>query len=118
MTADNYFLTALLGQVSAEREDAARTLVRIFESRNVVMDFMKACVDHEINSTNDYNTLFRANSMASKVIDVYLRTVGRKFLETVRGETVRSIITSKKSCEVGRCSVKLSFVFKRPHDCG
>jgi hypothetical protein len=93
-------MSSLLGKACSEREDAAKSLVKIYEVRGACLEFISCILDAEINSTSDPNTLFRANSIASKVIDVYMKFIGKGILEQVLGPTVRTIIASGKSCEV------------------
>ena len=40
--------------------------------------------------------------MATKAIDVYMKMVGSDYLRSTLGDLIKSVVTSKRSCEVGR----------------
>lgn len=101
ITSDaNFAMAALLGRFSNNREEAARTLVHIYDDDGRAIEFLYDMIDNEVGATVDPNTIFRGNSMASKGIDVFMKTSGFEYLRATLGNLIREIITSKKSCEV------------------
>lgn len=100
LAKNDYAMCMLLGKVVQEREDAARTLIKAFEVQGHTVQFLKSIATQEINMCNDPNTLFRANSLASKAIDVYMKHIALPYLKSVLGPIVKTIVSSNKSCEV------------------
>ncbi|KAJ1337106.1 hypothetical protein BSLG_006866 [Batrachochytrium salamandrivorans] len=78
---NSYFIPVILGKVSQDREDAARN--SYFETSDTALRFLKAAVAHEILLAPDSRTLFRANSMASKAVDVFMKHIALKYLKSV-----------------------------------
>ena len=100
MMEDDYALCTYLGFVSAEREEIARALIRIFEAKGCVIPFLKCCIRNEVDMAKDTQTLFRANSMASKAIDVYMKHVGLPYLKSVLGPIITEISKQNQNPEV------------------
>ena len=100
LSKNSYAVCTLLGKVSQEREEAARTLVRITDNRQQVVQFLKDVLSNEVNAASDSMTLFRANSMASKAVDVYMKHIGLPYLKSVLSPVIESIVSANKSCEV------------------
>jgi hypothetical protein len=73
---NEYHLLVLLGKSCNTREDVAKCMIRILEDGSSALDFVRSVVKQEINGSDDYKTLFRANSMATKALDVYMKHVG------------------------------------------
>ena len=55
---EKYLLTALLGKWSNHREEAARTLVHITDSRHKSREFLFSVIDQEISSTSEHPFFF------------------------------------------------------------
>jgi len=101
MMADNMEILTIYGRVTDEREDAAKTLVRIMESTNNAVTFINAlnsippfpllffkrfglkqnlgCAGSDVQGSEE-KTIFRANSMASKALDYYMKLIGMEYL--------------------------------------
>ncbi|KAJ3268157.1 hypothetical protein HDV01_003370 [Terramyces sp. JEL0728] len=72
---NNYQILIYLGKVSSYREEAAKCLIKIYDED--FHSFVKSIIKQEIEqsgiyflTTDDAKTLFRANSMASKSLDL------------------------------------------------
>ena len=74
----NYEILSLIGKVSPHREDISRCLIRIFDSQ--YLKFLQTVLQLEIMQSSDSATLFRANSIGSKALDVFMKIVGQKYL--------------------------------------
>jgi hypothetical protein len=98
---DDYFLLNHLGKVSSSREDVAKCMIRIFGPS--FHDFVKNVVQQEIMQSPESKTLFRANSMASKALDVYMKYVGMEYLYGTIEDVLKLFVVSKKGFEV-RCT--------------
>ncbi|KCV69975.1 hypothetical protein H696_03440 [Fonticula alba] len=96
----DFLLSAMLGRWSAARESLSLTLMRVFDENGILVPFLHSMIRVELAQTTDVNTLFRANSLASKGIDVFMKASGHAFLVNTIGQPVRDLILSKKSFEV------------------
>jgi len=122
---DNYLISSLLGKFSSNREGAAGSLIKIFDTESRAIHFIFGVIEQEVNSTSillslplrfsyspgfpsainfsllvDPNTLFRGNSMASKGIDVFMKLTAMPYLHKTLKTTVEEIIKAKEPCEV------------------
>jgi hypothetical protein len=70
----------VLGTASTEEDQLARTFVYVFEKYDISVPSIVRMVQSEINSTEFENTLFRSNSVASKMFKFYSKVVGIKYL--------------------------------------
>lgn len=91
---------ALTQCVSNERDTVAAGLVRIFDHRGNVLDFLCALVDAEVDAASDVPTLFRANSMASKAIDHYMKLIASAYLKYTLADVIKHIVTKHVPCEI------------------
>nr|KAJ3422183.1 hypothetical protein HK105_000822 [Polyrhizophydium stewartii] len=105
---NSYFVPVVLGKVSQDREDAARSLIRIFETNDSALRFLKAAVAHEISLAPDSRTLFRANSMASKAVDVFMKHVGSHYLKMTLEAPLLEIVQSGKTAELDPTRIERS----------
>jgi len=55
---ERYLLASLLGKWSTSREDAARTLIKIFEDSGRAQEFLFGVIDQEVTSTCTIFLLF------------------------------------------------------------
>ncbi|KAJ3321149.1 hypothetical protein HDV06_004602 [Boothiomyces sp. JEL0866] len=95
---NDYQILIYLGKVSSFREEAAKCLIKIYDE-----DFhglVKSIIKQEIEQSDDAKTLFRANSMASKALDVYMKYVATDFLRATLEDVLRAIIMSKLPVEL------------------
>ncbi|KAJ3176506.1 hypothetical protein HDU87_005200 [Geranomyces variabilis] len=100
LSQDDYHLAHLFGRVSKDREEAAWPLIKLMEADNSTQEFLLAIIQAEINDTNDPNTLFRGNSMASKAVDVYMRYLGKGYLKSTLGDIIKMIVSKRLHCEL------------------
>jgi Phorbol esters/diacylglycerol binding domain (C1 domain) len=75
MLSHDYQILIAYGKFSTFREDIARRFIKILDSEDG-LEFIKSIVVQEINNSEDSRTLFRANSLATKALDVYMKAVG------------------------------------------
>jgi hypothetical protein len=95
---ENYKALIVLGKVSNSREEAAKCLIRI-ENENY-LTFVKSVVWQEIQASDSVATLFRANSMATKALDVYMKHVGGDYLRNTLEDVLKCVILFKKPFEL------------------
>ena len=98
LKAENYRALRVFGKNSSLREEVAKLLLHIFHDSYIV--FVKNVIRQEIMETADSKTLFRANSMASKALDVFMKTEGASYLKHVLEDVLKSIVKSKVNFEL------------------
>lgn len=81
-------------------ERLAENLTRIHVALGTVDDWIQALVKHEVNHSPDTQTLFRGNTIMTKVVDTYMKIVGWQYMDDTVGGVVRWICDSKIYCEV------------------
>lgn len=90
-------------QLSEDRNRLATCLVRIYESRNRAPMILKILLTHEINNTENTETLFRANSLASKSVDMYMKLSCFNYLQYCVKDLIDTIYKDSmkgKSCDI------------------
>jgi len=97
-----------------ERNNLALSLVRIYEARNRAPIVLRTLISHEVRGAPDVDTLFRANSLASKAIEMYMKVIGFNYLQGILEPTLDKMYMGKKSCEV---SLPPSFPFQCRTEC-
>ena len=58
------------------------------------------------NATQEANLLFRGNSLLTKSLELYMRRLGKEYLEDTLGERMRDIDESDPDCEVDPNRIK------------
>lgn len=83
-----------------DREQVARTLIRILLLNNMCTPFLKLLNGLEIARCKEYSTLFRGNSIATKCTDQFMKIVGLKYLHESIKPVIDEIFREKKDCEL------------------
>lgn len=85
-----------------DRVTVAMRLVNVYEAKNRAPAILKALISREIQNAPDVETLFRANSLASKALDMYMKICGHRYLQYCVQETIDGIYKDggKKSFEI------------------
>ncbi|KJE93622.1 hypothetical protein CAOG_04381 [Capsaspora owczarzaki ATCC 30864] len=92
-----------LGKLATDREDVARTLLRIFDGKTVTPKYVRLMYMLDIKHTvaaNDVNLLFRGNSIGTKTVEMYMKLVGQQYLTAVLKPLIKGIYDCPQSCEV------------------
>ncbi|KAJ1560603.1 hypothetical protein HK405_006534, partial [Cladochytrium tenue] len=95
-----FLLLQRLGTVTSQRDILARTALCVLASRGAEIDAIKTLAGREILSTGDSNILFRGNSLATKMLDRFMRRVGSEYLTRTVAAPIKAICTSGASFEV------------------
>jgi hypothetical protein len=85
-----------------DRVNVALRLVNIYEAKNRAPAILKALISREIQIAPDVETLFRANSLASKALDMYMKICGHRYLKHCVQETIDMVYKDggKKNMEI------------------
>ncbi|KAI9091796.1 hypothetical protein DFS34DRAFT_653256 [Phlyctochytrium arcticum] len=84
----------------AAREELAKTMLNILLAHERDDEGVISLTRHEIESTEDPNIIFRGNSVATKILDQYMKLLGQDYLHLTLTSLIRGVYTSKESCEV------------------
>ena len=64
-------------------------------------DLLKSLNDAEIEKEEETSTLFRAASLTTTLMDLYMKSVCTGFLQSAVQDTIHKLLDAKQSCEVG-----------------
>ena len=98
----------MLGETSKGRDEASKSLVKIYIHKGTILPCIISILKYEVEhsskllilSKESKETLFRANSMGSKIVDNYMKETISPCLETVLKPILDEIFASKPNCEV------------------
>ncbi|EAT48915.1 AAEL000093-PA [Aedes aegypti] len=96
----------ILGEIIQNKTEVAQPLVRLFTHTNVIAPMIKALADHEISKLTDPTTIFRGNTLVSKMMDEAMRLSGLHYLHNTLRPIVEEIFADKKPCEIDPARVK------------
>lgn len=97
----------LASEFPSDLEELSRLLLRIYHSEGLVLPRICRLVDLEVgNSTKSAAILFRGNTILTKSVELYLRRVGREFLDASIGDIVRRLCTEKVEIEIDPSRMK------------
>ncbi|TPX30360.1 hypothetical protein SmJEL517_g06048 [Synchytrium microbalum] len=100
LLAEDLQALSIFGRVCEEREDVAKHLLTLLDSRGLARNVICKLCQFEIQATKDPNTIFRGNSLATKSLDVYMKRVGMKYLQDILQPIVKEIIKQNRSTEL------------------
>lgn len=89
------------------RQELATTLVKLFTSQGLAKEFLDLLFRLELEKTNEPNTLFRSNSLASKSMESFLKVAGMRYLHRVLAPTVNRVFEEKKFVELDPSKVEI-----------
>uniref|UniRef100_A0A8C5BLG7 RAS p21 protein activator 1 n=1 Tax=Gadus morhua TaxID=8049 RepID=A0A8C5BLG7_GADMO len=93
-----YDLAHVCGQ---DRTLLASLLLRIFRHEKTEAPLLRTLNDREINMEDEATTLFRATTLASTLMEQYMKATATPFVHHALKEAILKIMESKQSCEVG-----------------
>ncbi|XP_039433473.1 GTPase-activating protein [Culex pipiens pallens] len=96
----------ILGEIIQNKTEVAQPLVRLFTYTNLIAPMIKALADHEISKLTDPTTIFRGNTLVSKMMDEAMRLSGLHYLHNTLRPIVEEIFAEKKPCEIDPARVK------------
>ncbi|XP_013370899.1 PREDICTED: ras GTPase-activating protein 3 isoform X2 [Chinchilla lanigera] len=96
----------ILGEVCREKQEAAVPLVRLLLHYGRVVPFISAIASAEVKRTQDSNTIFRGNSLASKCIDETMKLAGMHYLQVTLKPAIEEICQSHRPCEIDPVKLK------------
>uniref|UniRef100_UPI00398ECF8E ras GTPase-activating protein 1-like isoform X3 n=1 Tax=Pristiophorus japonicus TaxID=55135 RepID=UPI00398ECF8E len=92
-----YALSHVCGQ---DRTLLASILLRIFRHEKLESLLLRILNDREISMEDESTTLFRATTLASTLMEQYMKSTATPFIHHALKETILKIMESKQSCEL------------------
>ncbi|KAJ3052857.1 Ras GTPase-activating protein 1 [Rhizophlyctis rosea] len=91
--------------VVQQREELAKIVLNLFVAEGYEKKGLATLLKDEIASLENYNTIFRGNSLTTKAVDQYMKMVGMEYLHSTLGPLIKAVIKSKDSCEIDETRV-------------
>ncbi|KAG1930618.1 ras GTPase-activating protein 2 [Pimephales promelas] len=98
----------VLGDICRESlgYEALLPVVRLLLHHNRLLPFLTAVAALELENTQEANTIFRGNSLATRCIDDMMKIVGRSYLTVTLIPVLNEIFESNKTCEIDPVKLK------------
>ncbi|OQR89803.1 hypothetical protein THRCLA_09572 [Thraustotheca clavata] len=93
---DMIVVTSLL--TTCQRSDKMALLfplLRVYGSRHALFKLMQWSIDTEVKSALSLQTLFRSDDYSSRLLSMYAKSVGLRFINTALSEHIRALCTDK-----------------------
>ncbi|KPP73901.1 ras GTPase-activating protein 1-like, partial [Scleropages formosus] len=97
---DFHVIYALAHVCGQDRSLLASILLRIFRHEKAEASLLRTLNDREISMEDEATTLFRATTLASTLMEQYMKATAIPFVHHALKETILKIMESKQSCEV------------------
>ncbi|XP_041481016.1 ras GTPase-activating protein nGAP-like isoform X5 [Lytechinus variegatus] len=82
------------------KEEVATSLMKILHCLGSAKEFLVEMVMKETESIKDESLVFRANTMATKSMEAYMKLIGGKYLQDTLGDFIQYLYMTNEDCEV------------------
>eukprot|EP00111_Clytia_hemisphaerica_P003207 TCONS_00009136-protein len=100
----DYAFVQSLGEVSKDLNSLAFTLLKIFrqssQDEHEEIQLIKTITSRELNNREKKETLFRGNTLATKLMDQYMKMVAIPYLQKTIKSVILKIMESRQNCEL------------------
>ncbi|XP_016107679.1 ras GTPase-activating protein 2-like [Sinocyclocheilus grahami] len=98
----------VLGDICRESVgyEALLPVVRLLLHHNRLLPFLTSVAALELENTQEANTIFRGNSLATRCIDDMMKIVGKSYLTVTLKPVLNEIFESNKTCEIDPVKLK------------
>ncbi|RMC02147.1 hypothetical protein DUI87_21313 [Hirundo rustica rustica] len=90
----------ILSEVCRDKYDAVLPLVRLLLHHHKLVPFVAAVAELDLRDTQEANTIFRGNSLATRCVDEMMKIVGKHYLKVTLKPVIDEICESPKPCEI------------------
>lgn len=91
---------------TADADKLAAALVRIFYFNDDALSLLRLAIKNEVDKTPVLSTLFRQNSMASKMLTTFSRLVSRSYLVKILSPCIEKVVEAGDDLEVDPSKLK------------
>ncbi|XP_038063625.1 ras GTPase-activating protein nGAP-like isoform X2 [Patiria miniata] len=95
------------------KEEIATSLIKVLHCLGLASEFLVELVMTETRTMNDESLVFRANTMATKSMEAYMKLIGGKYLQDTIGDFVHTIYENEEDCEVDPTKVSSSILLQQ-----
>ncbi|XP_051539914.1 LOW QUALITY PROTEIN: ras GTPase-activating protein 1 [Myxocyprinus asiaticus] len=95
-----HMISALAHVCGQNRTLLASVLLRIFRHENQEAQLLRALNDQDISAEDEATTLFRATTLASTLMEQYMKATATPFVHHALKDTILKIMESRQSCEL------------------
>ncbi|XP_034947168.1 ras GTPase-activating protein 3 [Chelonus insularis] len=96
----------ILGEIVSSKMEAAQPLVKVLVHHGQLVSVIRALASHEISKLTDPTTIFRGNTLVSKMMDEGMRLAGLHYLHSTLRPAIDQVILEKKPCEIDPTRVR------------
>ncbi|XP_029471588.1 ras GTPase-activating protein 2 [Rhinatrema bivittatum] len=96
----------ILGEVCRDKYDVVLPLVRLLLHHQKLVPFVAAVAKLDLKNTQEANTIFRGNSLATRCLDEMMKIVGKHYLKVTLKHILDEICDSPKPCEIDPLRIK------------
>ncbi|XP_068810699.1 ras GTPase-activating protein 2 isoform X2 [Struthio camelus] len=96
----------ILSEVCQDKCDAVLPLVRLLLHHHKLVPFVTAVAELDLKDTQEANTVFRGNTLATRCVDEMMKIVGRHYLKVTLKPVLDEICESLKPCEIDPIKLK------------
>lgn len=102
LVEDSLLLANALSSVTqiTEADKIAKAMVIVFQDNKKVTHLLRKFIENEVQITDSAGTLFRSNSMVSKMFKFYSRLIGLPYLYMTIGPEISELIEEELGLEV------------------
>uniref|UniRef100_A0A8C3URA3 RAS p21 protein activator 2 n=1 Tax=Catharus ustulatus TaxID=91951 RepID=A0A8C3URA3_CATUS len=90
----------ILSEVCRDKYDAVLPLVRLLLHHHKLVPFVAAVAELDLKDTQEANTIFRGNTLATRCVDEMMKIVGKHYLKVTLKPVIDEICESPKPCEI------------------
>lgn len=91
---------------TADADKLAAALVRVFYYNDDALTLLRLAIKSEVDKTAVLSTLFRQNSMASKMLTTFSRLVSKEYLIKILSPCIQQVVEAGDSLEVDPSKLK------------
>ncbi|XP_065672568.1 ras GTPase-activating protein 1 isoform X3 [Hydra vulgaris] len=102
----DYQIIQSLGEVCKDLNSLAYTLLRIFRQDNSEINLIQTIATKEMNQLEKKETLFRGNTLTTKLMDQYMKMIATPYLQQTIKSVILKIMESKQCCELNPSQVE------------
>ncbi|NWS43144.1 RASA2 protein, partial [Probosciger aterrimus] len=96
----------ILSEVCRDKYDAVLPLVRLLLHHHKLVPFVAAVAELDLKDTQEANTVFRGNSLATRCVDEMMKIVGKHYLKVTLKPVIDEICESPKPCEIDPIKIR------------
>nr|CAD7418113.1 unnamed protein product [Timema poppensis] len=96
----------ILGEIVPSKVDAAQPLVRVFMHHGQLVPLIRSLAKWEISKVTDANTIFRGNTLVSKMMDEVMKLAGIHYLHNTLRGPLDLVFQERKPCEIDPTRVR------------